>query len=309
MVLGLGGLIGGIAVAAGAAGKGGKRDMNKALDAWRNLELSDFDFTTLSPPELQLIGEYFPETYEAIAPEPFQQIGQAPTEGDERLALTQLQELAETGEADIDRIQRLELEDAIAGAQGRGREDALRDVARRGQLGGGGDALRARISGNQQASQLASQLGRGAIADRAGRRMQAIGQAGLQAGEMSGRDLQRQMANQASQNRFSELWANQQTDAARYGAQERGQAQQMNLARQREVGDINALNRYQTQLANIERQNLLRDQGFGQRLAKTAGVAGGYRARGAAKEAERQSKAQGIVGIGSGLGGALGGLI
>lgn len=300
---GLGGLIGGIVVAAGGAGKGGRRDLDKALQAWKNLETSDFDFSALSAPELQLIGQYFPEAYDAIMPEEFKQVERAPTYEDERRSLAMLQDLAERGETDIDRIQRMELEDAISGAQARGREDILRDLGRRG-YGGGADALRARISGNQQASQLSAQLGRGAIADRAMRRMQAVGQYGQQAGETSQRDLQRETANQAAQNRYSELWANMQTDAARYGAAERGQAQQMNLARAREVGDINALNRYQTQLENIERANRLRGQEFSQEYARTAGLAGGYGARAQQKETERAQKAAAIYGIGKGVGSA-----
>ena len=305
---GIGGLIGGLAVLGGAAGEGGEKDYKKALRVWQDLELSDFDFTSLSAPELQLLGQYFPEAYEAIVPEEFQQVGRAPTYRDEITSLSQLKELAETGEADIDRIQRLEIEDYVAGAQGRGREDALRDVARRGQFGGG-DALRARISGNQQASQLASQMGRGAIADRAGRRMQAVGEYGQQAGAVSGRELGRQMANQQSQNRYSELWAGLQTDAARYAADQRAYGQTANLQRSRTVGDANALNRYRTQLENLQRQNALRSSAFGERLAKTGGTAGAHVGLGGLRDRERDMRAQAIVGAGQGLGQAAGGLV
>lgn len=305
---GVGGLVGGIAVLAGAAGKGGRRDVNNALDAWRNLELSNFDYSALSPPELQLIGEYFPETYDAIVPEEFKQVERPETYAQERQALSQLQELADTGEADIDRIQRLELADDVAGIQARGREDALRDLGRRGQLGGG-DALRARLSSNAAASDAAAQMGRGVIADRAGRRADAVRDYAAYAGDVSGRDLGREYQNQQAQNRYSELWANLQTDAARFGAQERGAAQASNLARARTVGDTNALNRYQNELANLERKNALRSEEFGQRLAKTGGTAQGYLTRADLKERERQQKAAAYYGIGSGLGGAGGAAI
>lgn len=302
---GLGGLIGGIVVAAGGAGKGGKRDRDKALKAWKNLELSDFDFTQLSAPELSLIGEYFPEVYDAVVPDEFRMVERPETYGDERRSLSQLRELAERGESDLDRIGRLELEDSISAAQGRGRQDLLRDLGRRGQ-GGGGDALRARIAGNQRGATTAAQLGRSAIADRALRRMNAVGQYGAMAGDISQRDIGREMANQAAQNRYSELWANIQNDAARYGAQERGRAQEMNLQRARDVNDYNAFQRYNTALENLNRKNELLASEFDQRYAKTSGIAGGYLNRAAGKDIEQARKAQAIHGIGQGVGSVAG---
>lgn len=298
---GIGGLLGGIIVAAGGAGKGGKRDRDNALQAWNKLQTSDFDFTALSPPELQLIGEYYPDVYDAVVPEEFKMVGRPETYGDERQSLAMLKELAQKGETDLDRMQRLETEDAISGAAQRNEEDLLRDLARRGQ-GQGGDALRARLSGNQAASQLAAQMGRGALADRASRRMNALSQYGAMAGDISGRDIQREMANQSAQNRYNELWANLQTDAARYGADASNQGQLYNLQRAQNVSDANALNRYNTQLANLQRQNDLRNLQYQQNLQKTMGVAGAYGQRAASKDAERNMKAAGIVGAGQGLG-------
>ena len=305
---GVGGLVGGIAVLAGAAGKGGRRDTNNALKAWKKLELSDFDYSALTPPELQLIGEYFPETYDAIVPAEFKMVERPETYTDERSALSQLKALSETGEADIDRIQRLEVMDDIARQQSMGREDALRDLARRGQYSGG-DALRARLSSNAAASDAASQMGRGVIADRANRRMQAVRDYGAYAGDVSGRDLEREYQNQAAQNQYNTLWANLQNDQARYNAGERSFAQQQNLGRAREVGDLNTLNRYQTQLENLNRYNDLKSLAFNERYNKTAGLAGGYLNRANLKERERAQKAAAYYGIGSGLGGAGGAAI
>ena len=138
-------------------------------------------------------------------------------DGDQQTALSQLQSIAESGEADVDRMQRLEIEDYMAGTQARGQEDILRDLARRGQAGGG-DVLRARLGANQAASQSASQIGRGAIADRAGRRLDAIRESGLQAGEMSGQEIQRGASNQRAETAYNQLFANLNTDAARFGA-------------------------------------------------------------------------------------------
>lgn len=303
----VGSIVGGTAVALGAAGKGGERDIKKALAAWQQLELSNFDFRSLSAPQLRLIGEYFPEAYDAVVPEEFKVIDIAPTYQAERTALSQLQDVAETGEADIDRIQRLEIEDYLSGVQGRGQEDILRDLARRGQ-GGGGDVLRARLTGSQQASQQASQLGRGAIADRAGRRFEAIRDVGAQAGAMSGRNLQREAANQQAQTAYNSLFANLKTDAARFGAEERGFAQATNLGRAQYVGDANALNRYEQQLADLERQNQLRSMSFGERATQTSGIAGGYLNKAASADRTRNAKAAALVGTGRGLGQAGGGL-
>lgn len=136
--------------------------------------------------------------------------------------------------------------------------------------------------------------------------MQAIRDVGAQAGAMSGRNLQREAANQQAQTAYNSLFANLKTDAARFGAEERGFAQATNLGRAQYVGDANALNRYEQQLADLERQNRLRSTGFGERLAQTSGIAGSYLKKGASADRLRDAKTAALVSTGKGLGQAAG---
>jgi hypothetical protein len=304
----VGGLLGGIAVAAGAAGKGGKSDYNKAVQAWEKLKTSDFDFRALDPPELQVLGEMMPEVYTAVVPEEFQQIEESPVRQEQLHSLARLREIADEGEPALDRIQRMEMEDAIAGAHGRATESTLRDVARRGALGSG-DELRARIAAGAQAGQMASDYGRGTVADAALRRLAATRDLGQMAGDVRGQDLQRAGRNVDIANRFNELFSAMKTDEARYGAGARQAAQDYNLGRRAQVSDVNAANRYTAALENLNRQNELRSRRFGEELQRTGGLSGAYGARGVSRDRERDLKAQAIVGAGQGAGQATGGIL
>lgn len=302
---GAGSLIGGIAVLAGAGGKGGIRDANKAKDIWKKLETSDFDFRSLDAPELLFLQRMDPELYTAIVPEQFREIEESPFRQDQQRALDILRRQAETGETELDRIQRLEAMDAISGAQARGTEDALRGAARRGALGSG-DELRYRLAAGGQATQLAAELGRSAVADAALRRLQAAGTYGAAAGQARGMDLERSGRNADIANRFSEIYSQMKTDEARENAAARERAQAYNLGRQAEVSDANILNRYNVGLENLERQNQLRDQLFQQNLLKTQGIAGSYLDRAGFKEREKAAKERALVGTGAGGGQAAG---
>src|SRR5687767_2748765 len=99
----VGGLLGGVAVLAGAAGKGGEKDRKKALEVWKKLQLSDFDFTALSPPEFRVLAEYMPETYDAIVPEEFKTPADSVAREDQARSLAGLREYAQTGLPTVDR--------------------------------------------------------------------------------------------------------------------------------------------------------------------------------------------------------------
>src|SRR5689334_18553542 len=75
---GLGGAIGGIAILAGAGGKGGLDEYKKAAAVWEKLKTTNFDFSTLQFPELQLVAEMMPDIYEAIVPAEVKQAADSP---------------------------------------------------------------------------------------------------------------------------------------------------------------------------------------------------------------------------------------
>jgi hypothetical protein len=139
--------------------------------------------------------------------------------------------------------------------------------------------------------------------------MQGLQGASQAAGQLRGQDIGVASQNAAIANRYAELFASMKTQEAQDAANARRQASMYNLGTTQRVGEANTLNRYNTMLANIERQNALRNQLFGQQLAKTQGLSGAYSDYGAYKDQQQATKAQAITGIGQGVGGLAGGAL
>lgn len=305
----IGGLLGGVAVLAGAAGEGGGDEYKAALQAWKKLKESNFDFQALSPPELRVLGEKFPDLYQAVVPREFQQIQETPGGREAQVrSLAGLEEIGREGMPLVDRLAAAEGGRAVTSAAGASRRDALRAMAARGQLGGG-DELQAGLAASGQASNLGRDISSDLARQSALRRMQGLQGASQAAGQLRGQDIGVASQNAAIANRYAELFASMKTQEAQDAANARRQASMYNLGTTQRVGEANTLNRYNTMLANIERQNALRNQLFGQQLAKTQGLSGAYSDYGAYKDQQQATKAQAITGIGQGVGGLAGGAL
>lgn len=305
----IGGLIGGAAVAAGAAGKGGKKQHAQALDVWKRLQLSDFDFTTLDPPELRILAEQMPEVYEAVVPDEFREIVDSEIGRSGQItALGQLQDVAREGMPLVDRMQAAEAARQVSGASAAANQAVLRELASRGALSGG-DELQARLAANQTGANLARDLGSDLATQAALRRLSGVEAAGQAAGQLRAGDVDVASRNAEIANRFSTIFSQLKTqqaaDAA--AARERAGAYNVNLANQ--TGQANVANRYSTQLENLNRQNQLRQAQFGQELQKTSGLSGAYTDYANYKDKLMQQKAQALVSTGQGAGGTVEGLV
>lgn len=305
---GVGGAIGNIAVLAGAAGKGGLGEYKQIPDLWRKLKESDFDFRSLSAPELQVLAQYSPELYQAVVPREFQQVQDSPGLRQTQMgALDRLQQ-ASTGDLPIlERQAQQQAQRGILGSYKTAQEDALQQLAQRGRLGAG-DEIQARLAAGSQAQNLAADMGSQIAGDNANRRLGLQQTVGQMAGGLRGQDFQNRLANAEITNRFNELAAGYQNQAAQYNAGARERAQGAREGLKQNVADTNVMNRYGTTLENLNRQNALRDQLFGQQVTKTQGLSGALGQLGWAKDAEKAAKAQAIRGIGQGLGQTAGGL-
>lgn len=301
----IGGLVGGIAVLGGAAGKGGKKEHKQALEIWKQLQTSNFDFSSLSPPELQILAEQTPELYQAVVPEEFKQIATGATRANQLTSLAQLEQIGREGLPTEDRLAAQQAAQAVTSAAGASRADALRALAARGQLNSG-DEIQAQLAGNQQAANLAANLGTNLAREAAMRRMSGIQAAGQEAGAIRSADESTAAQNAAIANRYAELFSGLKTQEAQQNAAARQAAQNYNVQTRQQTGNANVANAYGTQLENLNRQNALRSQQFTQNLAKTQGLSGAYNALAAYKDALQQQKAQAIQNTGSGAGGAIG---
>jgi len=314
MVLGLGGLGSGIALAAGAAGSDGKKYAREALRAWQKLKLSNFDMSSLSPPEQRIVAEYMPQMYDAqtqgldpamVQDDPAAQEAQS-------LALQQMQQIAQGGMPLADQLATQEIGRAVTGDARRAQLNALNSMRARGQSGGGAELLAGQAAG-QQASELARGYGSDVAREAMLRRLGAIGQAGSLSGQMRGQTMDLNAMNAQTTNNWNNLVANLRTNAAAQNAAATNQARQYMTGERQRVADSNVMNRYNTQLQNLTRQNSLRGQSFDQDLAKTAGVAGAWGQLGQYQNARQAAKERAIRGVGEGSdsigGGILGALI
>ena len=310
---GIGGAIGGIAVLAGAGGKGGDKYYKQALSVWRKIQDPNFDFRDLTAPELKIFGEVFPEVYEAIVPAEVRQIADSPEMRAAQIqGLGQIQEAGREGLPLVDRIAAQKIQDRMAMEGKRSGDAVIRDLAQRGQLCGGEEVV-ARMAGGQQAMNMAGQMGADLAQEAALNRIRFAGAGAELAGNIRGQDVSTQAQNANMMNRFNELVANMQTQAARDAAQTRSQAQQYNVGTRQRIGEENIMNRYGTQLENLTRKNQLEQALFGARMSKASGLSEALQRYGLKKDQDKAARERNIQQLGSSIGqvggGLLGGLI
>lgn len=305
---GVGGLIGGIAVAAGAAGKGGMGSYHDALNVIKKLKESEYDYRALSAPELRILGTYSPQLYTAIVPQDVQQITGSPGARESQVkSLGTLEQVRDQGDTLLDRLQTDRSNREILGSADAANEGVLRNIAARGQLGGG-DELQARLNANQGIENSASDIAGNLAEQRALRRISGAESAANVAGNIQASDVGQQKLNADYITRLNEITAAQRNEAARSNAAAQTEAQGKNTENRQRIGDSNELLKYGTAKSNLERQNALKGQAFDERYKKTALLSGAYNTLGGAQDQARQNKADAIVGIGQGIGGIGGGL-
>src|SRR3972149_208358 len=156
---GLGGSIGGL-IGMLFAGEGGEKRLKEALRIWNKLETSNFDMRSLSPPEIRIFAEAFPEVADRVM------VG-GPALPEESLVgrgaqlrgLERFETLAREGLPTAQRLAVEESQRQVAGSARSLDEQILQDLAQRGRLGAG-DEISARLAGSSAAQNLAATQGR-----------------------------------------------------------------------------------------------------------------------------------------------------
>lgn len=306
---GIGQAGGAIAVMAGAAGQGGEKFLKQALEAARKLEAANYDMTALSPPELRLVREYFPEQYDAAVPPELRQAQDSLQGRQAQLgSLGYFEGVRDNGLPVETRVALDESQRAI-GREAQGAQQAILDnLQARGRLGGGSE-LRARLLGNQQAMDLAGGLGQQVALEQLRRRFDAADRAAGLGSQLRGQDIALSQGNANIANNFNLAVAQMGNQAAQYNAGARERAQFQNVGESQRVGDTNELNRYGTMLENLNRQNSLRGATFDNNLARTQLEMGALGNLANARYAEQAARAANIQSLGQGSGRAVGGAV
>ncbi len=306
---GIGGAIGGIINLLGGGGEGGEDFRRDALLALQSLQVPDFDFTELTPPQLRLVALMSPEVYEAQVPQEVKLIMDSPeARAQMEEALRGLGEISREGLPELDRLAAEEAANQIRGALQSGEEAFVQNLRRRGRLGAGAET-QARAVASRGAAELGSQLGRGLQQETLQRRLQGLRDFGSAAGMLRAQDVGVQQSQADAMNRFQEIAAAQRQQAAADAASERQRVQQYNVGTQQQLATGQSLANYETQRQNIERQNQLRQAQFAAERDKAAGLAGQYGQLGEMADWEKAAREKNIQTIGGGLGQGIGGLI
>lgn len=294
----------GLANLLGAGGRGGEEEARRALALWAGLRDPNFDFSDITPAELEFISQVSPETYEAAVPASAALAQQGATRSDQVSALRYLQDVQRQGMPLADRLAAESAADALAREHARAQEGVISDLAARGRLGGGTE-LQARLMAGQGNAALAGELGRGLAMDALNRRYGAALDAGGLASGIRSQDEALSARNADSINRFNELVASLRTGANRYAADAANATNLRNASERQRIADTNALLRQDTARDNLERRNNLAAMLADFDLQRTAGMTGQLGQLSHRMDARRAAKEKNIFEIGRGFGAAL----
>ena len=303
---GIGSAIGAIAVLAGAGGPSGKKYLRQLRNLVNAVELPPQDIRPLAAPQIQRLAEYFPELYDAqILQDPSIPLG-SPEQRDQQLgAQRYFGRVAEEGLPLAERLRAEELQEGMARQASRNQQAVLRNLAERGRLSGG-DEIASRIIANQQSADLAGTAGANLAQISAQNRM--LGNQALSdiSGRIRAQDVSEGQFGSSVQNRFNEFASSLMTQAAARNAEASQRAQVQNVQRVHQVGDTNVGAAYQTALSNLNRLNRLNQSQFTNKLSKLGYQSTALKAMAEQQNAEQAAKENAIMGIGEGVGSAVG---
>lgn len=236
----------------------------KASDLWNNVATPPFDTTPYS--KQTWLQDFTPETYNpSILPQA--QMSDSPQARSAILqALSQMQGFAKGGLQPADQIALNQIQQSQAGAASSNAATAADALRARG-LGGSGAEYASRLAANQGASNAASSLYDNAMKAAMDRQLNATGQAGAMATGLRNQDtsISKQMADITNQ--YNSHIMDLQTNAAQNAANVRNAANMANLSGHQTTANNNVAIGNQ----NLDRNNTLQQQQFGNQTTKVAG--------------------------------------
>jgi hypothetical protein len=305
---GLGGTIGGIAVLAGAGGKGGMDEYKEAIELLRKVQEPDFDAHELTAPQLKIFAEYFPEVYKAVVPDEVKLVAESPEARTSQVeSLAKLEQIRDQGLPIGERIAAQQAGQRLAGEMAGADKYVMRDLAQRGRLGGG-EELSGRMMSNQTAADMANQMGSNLALQASQNRLMGAQGAFQAAGGLRGQDIARNQMNADYANRFNEMVTGRQMQANAAAAGARNEGQLYNVGQQQRIGESNVMNTYANQARNQEYANQLKQQAYNNAYQKASAMAGLTQDLGNQKNLEKAMKDQQILGLGQSVGRLGGGI-
>ncbi len=252
------------------AASANKADMAKLQALYAKLQQPNFDGSTLTPEDYQVVGKYVPEVAPRIQEmnpttiKPDAQMAQG--QAAQRQALQQLQQVASSSNnPELAGMSNQALAQGQAAAQSR-QASLMNQYARQGMLGSGVQ-LAGQLSAGEGAMQQASQAGQTAAMEAYRQRLAALGQSAQLGGQMVSQDAGIQGQNAAIINAFNQRMAQSGQNYADYAANTANQAQAQNLNAAQSVANMNTQQKNQYAIQQQAYQNQLKQMQYQNQLA------------------------------------------
>ena len=230
----------------------------------------NFDTSMIVPEDLQLLGNYVPQTVPLIqeaAPQLLkgQSGGQAEGRQAQLGALQNLLQVARSGQDPIAYMQQQQAARQAASEARSARETGAMEAQRRGF---GYNPLASNLGQQQDAMDRMALSGQAAAADSYGRRLNAMGQAGSLGGDIyrQGADMERQ--NAEFTNMFNQRIAQNAQNVAGQNVANINQANLRNLGEAQRIGDANVMQRNTARTGAQDMRNSIEQQRYNNSLGK-----------------------------------------
>ncbi len=278
-----GALIGGAIGAAGGilgnvlgSGDKQKQDAERAaqLAAIMGIPLPDAQALMVHLQQQQVQGQINPELEGTVSegPSAYSNISTNPQLRDAQMkALSQLQQLGNTGLTATDRAALMQIQNQTSGQAQALNKSALANAAQRGMAGGGAE-LAARLIGSQGAANTGAQAGLNVAAQAQQKALQAMSNAGALGSQMEGQQFGEDAQKAAAADAISRFNTANRQNVMGTNTSAKNQAQYVNLKNAQDVANANAaiLNQQAEHNANVPQQ-LFSDQ-----LSRAGGAQGAF---------------------------------
>lgn len=292
----------GSVIALATAGDGGKKELKEAVALIKAVQSPDFDYSSLTAPQLALIAEYDPVTYDSYLPDDVKVAHDSPElRASLQKGIERYNKIAEEGLPLQTRLATENAQSAMEQENKRLRDAAMSDLAARGRLGSGEEFAMKAIAGSQDAN-LARALANDLAAQEIGVRQDAMAQGANLAQSVRAQDWSQQQDTANTVNNFARWLSEMKTQENAANAAEKQRAQAANIQRRQGVADANTMNKYGTALSNLTRRNALEQDRAQFDLSKAAAAGTALTNLSKRKDAEQAARTEAIRGIGAGVG-------
>lgn len=248
-----------------------KKERKRMQDLINKVQQPDFDFRSLAPEDIKVVGKYIPEVAPYVAeqaPELVKESGiMKEGQAAQLAALRRYRDIAQTGQDPMLQMQ-MDMASRQAGADAQSRQRSiLEGQARRGQAGTL-QSLVAQMQGTESANERNAQMQREAAMAAYKNQLNALNQSAALGGQVRADDINLQRSNNDIINQFNERMAQRGQQYGQYASGLRNEAQLKNLGARQAASDQNIMNRYNAARENQANTNRLLQQRYGNDLNK-----------------------------------------